>query len=116
MELYITKPHATSPPHYHRGVESTFVYLTGNIDFDIEGKNLPSNQDKQKPRRDGAHMLFGATSSSPDGLAHWLNIGPEGGAFLSFEYWKDKDPTSVTVNWDGEPVGTIHEGILKEHE
>lgn len=114
VELYLTKPFSTSPPHTHPDVESAFVYLTGNIDFDIEGRNLPSNRDKQYARADGAHRLFGATSSSPDGLAHWLNIGKEGGAFLSFEYWKEGSPTSVTTNWKGDPVGSIHEEILKQ--
>ena len=39
---------------------------------------------------------------------HALKVGPEGGAFLIFEYWKNKDPVSVTVHWEGELVGEQH--------
>jgi hypothetical protein len=113
VELYITKPFATSPPHTHPGVESAFVYLTGDIQFGIENKDTV-NKKMHYAREDGAHRMLGATSSSPDGLAHWLDIGADGAAFLSFEYWKDKEPVSVTVNWKGDPVGSIHEEILKQ--
>ena len=108
VELYITEAGATSPPHTHPGVESAFVYLAGNIQFNLEGGANPDASQWQHARADGAHVLFGKTVSSPDGIPHWLKIGPEGGAFLSFEYWKDKDPSSVTVNWDGEYVGQEH--------
>ena len=114
VELYLTKPFANSPPHTHPGVESAFVYLTGDIKFDIETKGTQIDNKMHFARADGAHRMFGATSSSPDGLAHWLDIGADGAAFLSFEYWKDVDPTSVTVNWKGDPVGSIHEEILKQ--
>lgn len=108
VELYITEAGATSPPHTHPGVESAFVYLAGNIQFNLEGRDNPDASQWQHARADGAHVLFGKTVSSPDGIPHWLKIGPEGGAFLSFEHWKDKDPSSVTVNWDGEYVGQEH--------
>jgi hypothetical protein len=114
VELYLSKPNSTTPPHTHPGVESAFVYLTGEIRFDIEKIGVKSMEGMHHARADGAHRMFGATSSSPDGLAHWLDVGPDGGAFLSFEYWKDQDPTSVTVNWKGDPVGSIHKEILDQ--
>jgi len=113
VELYIAEPNSTSPPHTHPGVESAFVYLTGNIQSNLEGRDNPDVQQWQKPQQDGTHMLFKSRVSSPDGIPHWLGIGPEGGAFLSFEYWKDKEPVSVTVNWDGELVGDEHAKTLQ---
>ena len=114
VELYITEPGATSPKHTHPGVESAFVYLAGNIQFNLEGGDNPDVSQWQKPQANGSHMLFGKTVSSPDGVPHWLKIGPEGGAFLSFEYWKDKDPVSVTVNWAGDTVGDEHNKTIEK--
>lgn len=114
VELYICKPNTTSPPHTHPGVDSAFVYLGGNIQFNLEGTDIPDVSQWQKPQENGTHMLFGKTISSPDGIPHWLGIGNEGGAFLSFEYWKDKPPVSVTVNWEGEPVGEEHKKLLND--
>jgi quercetin dioxygenase-like cupin family protein len=112
VELYITKPFSTSPPHTHPGVESAFMYLTGNLDFFLEGRDNVSNAEFQKAKVDGTHMAFGSVVSSPDGIPHWLKIGKEGAAFLSFEYWKDKDPVSVTVNWKGDTVGSEHDKVI----
>jgi len=112
VELYVTEPYSTSPPHTHPGVDSAFMYLAGNIQFNLEGRENADAQQWQKARPDGLHFLYGKTVSSPDGIPHWLGIGPEGGAFLSFEHWKDKDPVSVTVNWDGETVGSEHDKTI----
>ena len=113
VELYISSPDSTTPPHTHPGVESAFIYLTGNIEFNLDGRDRVDNSPFQKERENGTHELFGRTVSSPDGIPHSLVIGKEGGAFLSFEYWKDKNPDSVTMNWRGEPVGEVHKNILK---
>ena len=112
VELYLTEPYSTSPKHTHPGVDSAFVYLAGNIQFNLEGRENPDVQQWQKPSPEGYHMLLGKTVSSPDGIPHWLKIGPEGGAFLSFEHWKDRDPVSVTVNWEGETVGSEHDKTI----
>ena len=114
VELYITAPDSTSPPHTHPGVDSMFVYLGGNIVFFLEGRDNVEDQSQfQKERSDGAHMLLGATVDSPDGIPHWLKVGPEGSAFLSFERWKEKIPTSVTVNWEGDYVGQEHKRVAE---
>ena len=112
VELYVTQPHSTSPKHTHPGVESAFVYLTGNIQFNLEGRENPDVSQWQYAKENGTHALLGKTVSSPDGIPHWLSIGPEGGAFLSFEYWKDKEPVSVTTNWEGDAVGEEHAKVL----
>ena len=114
VEMYISEPNSTSPPHTHPGVESAFVYLAGNIQFNLEGRDNPDVQQWQVASPDGYHSLLGKTVSSPDGIPHWLGIGPEGGAFLSFEYWKEQDPVSVTVNWNGDSVGAEHDKILNK--
>jgi hypothetical protein len=113
VELYTCKPNTEAPWHSHPGVDSFFVYLGGNIDFGQPNGEFAGTAQYQQPRQDGAHLLFGQTSEALDGARHTLRVGPEGGAFLSFEKWDKKIPTSVTVNWTGDPVGQEHKSALE---
>ena len=108
VELYIVKPNTGSPLHSHPNIESVSMYLTGNISFsDAEG-NYRDLTEFQVEGDLGTHKLLGAVAEENDGKMHALKVGPEGGAFLIFEYWKDRDPVSVTVHWEGELVGEQH--------
>ena len=108
VELYICKPNTSSPSHYHPGVDSCFVYLGGNLELNFDNEPFIDLQEFQKPREDGAHFLFGRAISSSVEKSHSLRVYEEGAAFLSFEKWTDREPTSVTVNWDGPLVGAEH--------
>jgi quercetin dioxygenase-like cupin family protein len=119
VELYITKPNAIVPPHTHPGIDSCFTYITGNLKINLANQeksiyDVKQNQTSKMFGSHEVHTLFGSTVSSPPGVPHWLDVGPEGGAFLSFEHWKEQDPTSVTIVWEGEPVGECHEKLLNE--
>ena len=113
VELYICKANTEAPFHCHPGVDSFFIFLGGNIDSGREDKTFTDLSQFQRPRPDGAHCLLGFETSALNGALHSLRVGPEGGAFLSFEKWNDKEPTSVAVNWEGEVVGSEHEKMLK---
>jgi hypothetical protein len=114
VELYIMKPNGLSPSHSHPGVDSTFVFLGGNLEFGDETESFKDLSDQQKSRNDGAHILLGRTVDALDGALHSVRAHQEGGAFLSFEYWKDKEPDSVVVNWEGAPDGAIHAKVLEK--
>lgn len=113
VELYICKPNTNAPFHQHPGVDSCFIYLGGNIDFgradgaysDLSALQIISEYGNH-------HYLFGQSVSAPDGALHTLKVHQEGGAFLSFEKWNTMEPTSVTINWKGKPVGSEHEETL----
>jgi hypothetical protein len=112
VELYTCKPNTQAPWHGHPGVDSYFIYLGGNIDFGQPDGTFTQTAHLQSAREDGAHLLYGQTAEALDGARHTLKVGPEGGAFLSFERWTQKIPTSVTINWSGDPVGIEHESTL----
>jgi hypothetical protein len=112
VELYTCKPNTQAPWHGHPGVDSYFIYLGGNIDFGQPDGTFTETAHLQQAREDGAHLLYGQTAEALDGARHTLKVGPEGGAFLSFERWTEKIPTSVTINWAGEPVGLEHKSTL----
>jgi len=116
IELYICKPNTQSPVHSHPGVESISMYLTGNLEFSKNDNNFIDLSQYQKERENGTHYLIGVAAETNNGDdQHALRIGKEGGAFLVFEYWKEKEPTSVTVNWLGELVGELHQKTIGDN-
>ena len=113
VELYICKPNTNAPFHQHPGVDSSFIYLTGNLDFGRSDGKYTDLKEYQKARLNSTvHHLLGQSVSAPNGALHTLKVYAEGGAFLSFEKWNEQDPTSVTINWKGEAVGEEHKEIL----
>jgi len=112
VELYIIGPNKTSPSHAHPGVDSSFIFLAGDLEFGDKTGSFIDLSDKQNPQPNGAHMLLGQTIDALDGEMHSVRAFQNGGAFLSFEYWKDKEPDSVVLNWVGAPDGAIHAKIL----
>jgi len=114
VELYIIAPNGSSPAHTHPGVDSSFMHLTGNLKFNLANRDNSLYVPPSLPKEDGTHPWFNAGAAlSPDGTPHWLWVGPEGASFLSFEHWKEADPSSVTVNWEGDPVGEQHKTMLE---
>ena len=116
VELYIAKPDTEAPYHTHPGVDSILMYLTGDMSFGMNGVNKDATE-WQKPHAEhpDLHMLFGVAVPVLDSAQHNLVTKGQGGAFFSFEKWKDKPPTSVTANWDGEPTGEIHQKVIEQH-
>jgi hypothetical protein len=115
VELYVSKPDTESPYHSHPGVDSLLMYLTGDLTFGKDGKALDWEQ-YQRPREgdEEVHFLFGKYDILAPEQTHNLKTNGKGGAFFSFEKWHDRVPNSVTVNWEGEPSGVLHEKVIKE--
>ena len=116
VELYISKPNTQAPMHSHPDVDSSFIYLGGNHEFGEPDGSFRDLKDYQKENpENGAHILLGTTLLALSATPHRLRVGPEGGSFLSFEMWREDKPTSVTVHWDGEPVGEQHIETMNKH-
>jgi len=110
-ELYIGDADQITPEHSHPGVESVIMYLSGDGNTTINGKEVAD----PKPfwdltNEDGTSVLFTQTLRVDPNDTHGLTTGPRGFAFLSLEMWpEDIDTTSVTVHWEGETTGDIHD-------
>jgi hypothetical protein len=117
VELYISKPDTEAPFHSHPGVDSVLMYLTGNMNFGLDYK-VNDYSDLQKPHEKykDSHCMLGKHIFLKDGDPHNLITKKEGGAFFSFEKWKERIPTSVTVNWEGDPTGELHKLAIKKAE
>jgi hypothetical protein len=109
-ELYIADANDATPEHSHPGVESIIVYLSGDGTTTINSKEVAD----PKPfwdltNEDGTSVLFKQSVRIDPNDTHGLITGDRGFAFLSLEMWpEDIDTTSVTVRWEGETTGNVH--------
>lgn len=99
VELYIVFPGHDIPSHSHPGVDIVTVILGGG---GVCG---------------GPHPIYGTGESTgrcmltPDGKKHNAPTRLGGYALLSFEHWKNREPTSAAKNWDGVDIGPEHAKI-----
>jgi len=115
VEMYISKPDTESPYHSHPGVDSLLMYLTGNLVFGKDNQQIDLSE-FQRPRDNepDVHFLLGKFDILEPNQLHNLKTMSEGGAFFSFEKWNDRIPNSVTVNWEGEPSGSLHKQVIEK--
>ena len=113
-ELYLVRPNTSSPEHSHPGVENIIMVWGGDVSFSQEGRYNDLSEFYKEAGPNGTNKLFGMTSPNLKGTAtHALFAGNKGGAFLSLEKWPEgKKMTSVTINWEGEPVDEEHGKII----
>lgn len=113
-ELYLVRPNTSSPSHTHPGVENIVMLWGGDVSLEHDGEYLDSSQFNHRSDN-GTSSLFGISGPKlTDDKTHALFAGNKGGAFLSLEKWPENIvPSSVTVNWEGEPVDENHRQIIK---
>lgn len=114
VELYLIKPDSESPDHKHPHVENIIMVWGGDANTRVDGvlKEYPAwLNDKAE---NGTHKLFGMTGEKlTDEQTHAVITGQKGAALLSLEKWADHiPPTSVTINWMGDPVGPSHANLV----
>lgn len=109
-ELFIVKPGGKFPDeHRHPNVDSYEVHVWGDIPLFVNG---------QPAAPIGLQCLDGRTvdlTRVRETDWHGAEVFVEGGAFLSLQYWLNGiEPTSVGLDWEGNPVSTVHElGLSK---
>jgi hypothetical protein len=113
-ELYLVRPNTSSPEHSHPGVENIIMVWGGDVSFSQEGKYTDLSEHYTEANSQGTNKLFGMCGPNLNGTAtHALFAGTKGGAFLSLEKWPEgKQPSSVTIHWQGEPVDAEHGKII----
>lgn len=115
VEMYIMKPNVETPMHSHPNVSQITVYLTGNCDFSREEGVFNSTAEYQKEKENGTHFLLGKAMETLNNTEHAIRTHKEGGAFLVFEHWHDKEPTSVASEWKGKTVGKEHDQLRERY-
>jgi hypothetical protein len=111
IQLGLAKPHAEIPDHNHPDVDTILVYLTGEIYFRLDG-NYAWEWGTVSKLENGLASHRGRTLRVLPGQSHGASFGPAGGAFLSIQYWIDKEPRSVELNWVGPPLSEDHDRAI----
>jgi hypothetical protein len=118
VELYIGDANSVTPEHSHPGVDSILVYLSGEGNSTVNSVvplNLVPFFNKINP--DGTSMLFKQAIRVDPKDTHGLTTYNKGFAFYSIEKWQDGiEPTSVTIRWEGETTGDIHNKVLLDYK
>lgn len=116
VELYLIKPNSGSGEHSHPGVENIIIPLGGDL-WPSQAGWTPDMTDVLKhPSAEGTSLQFGSISPkfTPE-MTHALSVKERGGAVLSVEKWPDGvKPSSLSIVWEGEPVGEVHSTIIQK--
>lgn len=109
VELVTCSPNLELPEHTHPNVDSFEVYLSGELLFSLDGKQVVPDDAAKAVNWDGIHPLIGKAIRVLPGAPHGLRVGPNGGTFLSVQHWLNGKPLStVGDDWEGDSMGPLH--------
>ena len=118
-ELYFVAPNSEIAMHTHDH-ESMFVLLAGSMEGYREGGSGTSRLGKRYTGDgvDGVDPDYGTFADiSVIGENHGLRTLEHGCAFYNLERWAENIvPTSAIEAYIGEPMGPIHEAVMKEYK
>ena len=116
VELYIADADDVTPEHNHPGIESIIMYISGDGNTTLNGNAIADPTPFwNMTNLNGTSYLFKQRVRLDPKDTHGLSTGPRGFAFLSIEKWPDGiTPTSVSVHWDGETTGEIHDAQISK--
>ena len=96
--------------HRHPNVDSIEYYLCGDVRFTVNGVRVLSDEALASTNDEGEHRATGASVFVRSKDWHGAAVGKGGGAFLSFQKWKDGvEPSSVGLDWEG----PAHLGVVR---
>lgn len=96
--------------HRHPNVDALHVYLYGDFYFTIQGNTRPYERLGTAQGYTETIARFESCRILAD-ESHGAIVGPKGGAYLSLQHWKS-EPSSVVMDWDGEPYDDVHRRLL----
>jgi hypothetical protein len=100
VQLFVIEPNSAVPDHRHPNVDSYDVYLSGDIEFTLEGVNRHyNNVDISEAFFNGSNIYYGTSVRILPNAWHGGN-SHGGGSFLSIQQWLNGVvPTSIGDDW-----------------
>ncbi len=112
VQLWILEPGAEAPEHSHPSIDQILVYVTGEIDFTLNGK--PVLEEAAEKVEGDMCSLNGRWHRVKPGKKHSARAGLAGGAFIAYQHWEDgTDPQSAHLDWEGDPMDETHRLALE---
>ncbi len=108
VQLFIVDPGGEVTDHVHPNVDSFEVYITGDVYFRLDGKELLTAEIIRQ------HHPVGQTIRVRPKDWHGATVGPRGGAFFSIQHWLNGvPPSSVDLDWGGPALDSGHAEKLR---
>jgi hypothetical protein len=102
VQLFILDPNTNIPEHLHPNVDSFEVFLTGDIEFTINGQVLTRRSDTAG--FSGSSVHYGKFIRVSPTTWHGGKSADVGGTFLSIQQWLNGvKPTNVGNDWVHQP-------------
>lgn len=112
VQLWVMDPLAEATEHAHPGIDQILVYVTGDVDFAVNGKSVLDEPVQELPNGLCSHNA--RWHRVLPGVKHSAKAGAIGGAFIAYQHWLDGKPTSAELDWQGEPLDENHR-VAIEH-
>ena len=102
VQMFVLDPNTNIPEHLHPNVDSFEVFLSGDIEFTINGQVLTPRSDT--PNFNGNSVHYGKFIRVSPSTWHGGRSGNVGGMFLSVQQWLNGvRPTNVGDDWEHRP-------------
>ena len=109
VQIFSTPPNFIIPEHKHPNVDSFEVYLSGDIDFSLEGSWLSNWDIKDHTFIDNLFIV-----QVEHNAIHGAIFGEDGGRFMSVQHWiNEVNPSCVGLDYDGLGVSTKQSEVDK---
>lgn len=97
VQLFTVKPNTIIAQHIHPNVDSFEVYVSGDIEFTLNGEVVTPIQDMSFTN---THPFFMKAIRVRPNDYHGGTFGKNGGCFLSVQHWLNGvTPTNVGDDW-----------------
>ena len=97
VQVFSTPPFFIIPEHKHPNVDSFEVYISGEIDFSVEGLWLSNKDESEYTFIDDIFVV-----DVKHDTIHGASFGKNGGRFMSVQKWINSiDPSCVGIDYDG---------------
>ena len=109
VQIFSTPSNFIIPEHKHPNVDSFEVYLSGDIDFSLEGSWLSNWDIKDHTFIDNLFIV-----QVEHNAIHGAIFGEGGGRFMSVQHWiNEVNPSCVGLDYDGLGVSTKQSEVDK---
>jgi quercetin dioxygenase-like cupin family protein len=106
-QYFVLEKSMSFPAHRHPNVETIEFTLCGDLLFFLDGQECHSNEQLEVILKNGSSQVHDVVRIQRN-QEHWVNVGRNGGVFLSIQKWATNRPGSVVLDWDGEAFSDVH--------
>ena len=113
VQLFICEPNTEITEHSHPNIDSYEMFLYG-MEFSHKGKTIIDKRMSMLRKKNIPRLANVTLRIKPNDI-HGALSSNKGGSFISIQKWiNDLNPTHVSKDWHGKPLGNKHEKQLDE--